>query len=93
MGLIFTDQTEDDESANIVAAGPLLVTVTGVLGSAIVTVLAEIFTDGGYAVAYRHYNGDITSLQRLEFAVGVTYRVEITNASDDTEVTVAVLNV
>jgi len=88
MPALLQNATDDAESAGIVASGPVLVTVTGVMPKGRVRITGDI--GGGEAVAYVHYSGDPTSFARLEFADSVTFKayLEGTDAYSGTDVTV-----
>jgi len=93
MADLLTNATDDAVSAGIVATGPVLVTVTGVMPLGKVRITGDI--GGGEANAYVHEGGDPTSFARLEFTAGVTFKayLENTKGHPDTDVTVTYIYV
>lgn len=78
MTTLIDDVDVDTESSEIVATGPIVVTVTGHMPVGKVDILVDI--GGGYALAYRHVAGDPTSLARLEIPDGASFKAVL----DDT---------
>jgi len=81
---------EDTVSSEVSAVGPILIMVKGNLGGGVVIVEADI--GGGYAKAYTFTISGRTSLKRLNFSSGVTYRAKLVGSQgDDVDVTLATL--
>jgi len=93
MTTLIDGATDDAVSSAIVATGPVLVTVTGKIPVGRVRLTADI--GGGEATAYTHVAGDPTSLARLEFCTGVTFKayLEGTGGHAGTDVTVEYIDV
>lgn len=88
MAKLLTNATDDAESSAIVATGPVLVTVTGTLPVGIVIITADI--GGGEITAYMHKAGDPTSLARLEFTAGVTFKAYLKGVNGNAGVNINV---
>ena len=86
---LILNATNDVVSEAIDATGPILVTVTGTIPIGLVKITANI--GGGETLVYTYGIGDPSSLSRLEFTTGVSFKAYLsgTNAHPDTNVTVS----
>lgn len=91
MTVLINAASVDTASAEVAAAGAIIVSVVGTFKQGLVKVTANI--GSGEATALTITPGDQTKIYRLEFVTGVTFKAYLVGVDSGSAVTVEYINV